>query len=389
MKKSNLLITAVLLLISIPYYTVSLDAKKVKNTAKKKKAAEIQKDDELKELKEDFNAVKEELVAAKKQIQEAKKEVDNAKSQLKEAGALAKSIKDGDIGKTLKSRLSPDKMLMGLFPNTDGFIDGKIELNRNYLGYFNSGFNVAYSAINDTSSKEGQFESSTLKKEVLARAQLFGGQIPIQMSENSFLGLKLAAGAVYSYTRSASSGYKTEQGETIYFNTKKDIHNVSPAADAEINIILSRYFSLHLTGGYLAYVFIDEQGEKKYSSYENPIKYSYRNINNGYHAEGSMILSDLPFGDIEIYGHFYNYMGEYQTDQVLITGAYLTKIKTYSTYSKRVLDIGVNYTLTFLAGYSQYIPIVSFGYTSNYEKIGDSVLFDQGVYHMGIMVKFN
>lgn len=360
----------------------------------KKTAAEIRKDENVKAAQaelmknEDFKKVYNELEQAKKQLDEAKKEIGEARKQLSDAGKLAGAIRRGDID-DLKKRLSGDKLLMGFFPNTDGFLDGKFDFNKSYLRYLNTSFNVTFSTVSDSTEEAEKFKSSSIQKDVTARAQLLGFQAPFQLSENGFLGLKLAAGSMYTYSKVSTSGYKVEQSSTVYFDTKKDVHNLSPSIDGEINMVLGRYFSLRVTGGYLPFVYIYEKGKKKYSTYEHPIDYSFRNVNQGFHVDGSLALTDIPIGDIELYGSLYDYGGDYQTEQMLMTGAYLTTIKTYSPYKTRLLDVGVNYTLTFLGGFSQYIPILSLGYATRYEKLGCSVLFNQGVYHAGLMIKVN
>ena len=336
---------------------------------------------------EDINQAKKELETVKKQVDEAKTEYNKVKTQVDEAKALANNIKEGDLDAVLKSRLSPDTLLLGLFPNTDGFMDGKASLNKNYLGFLNSGADVTYSTMNDTANIENKLESSTIRKELLAKAQALGFQYPLQLGNIGFIGFKIAAGAMYIYNKNTTSGYRVEQGETVYFNSIKNMHNVTPSADAEINMVLTRYFNMHLTGGYLPYVFIMEKGRKLYSSYDSPITYSLRNSNTGYHVELTMSVTDLLIGDFELFGKFMNYSGDYQTRQELVTGNYRTTIKTYSENTRRMIDIGINYALTFVGNYISYIPILSLTYSQNYEKLGDSVLFDEGVYKLGVMVR--
>jgi len=364
------ILLAVLLVISQTGTLYAQNAKTKK--AVKEEGKEIAKEELAKY--EDLAQAVEELQKTKKQLEEAKKEIDEAKKTVKQAQKIRKGLKEG---------ISPEELLLGIFPNTDGFMDGKFSYKKNYLTYCSSGISTDYSSTNDKVKESGKLESSTLKKEIKAELEALGFTVPFEFSEKTIFGLKFIANGTYLFNNLDTSGYKIDQGQTVYFNTKKNIHSLIPTVDLGLNGVSTEYFSVSLSGGYLPLVYIYERGEKKYSTYDNPIKYNLRNTNTGYHAQGSIIFQNLPIGNFEIFGKLMNFGGNYQTRQELIIGNYKTTIKTDTDYTRRLIDIGINHKMTYLAEFSGYAPVVSVQYSKNKETLDDNVLFDESVYKFG------
>lgn len=348
--------------------------KAVKEEGKEIAKEELAKYDDLAQAVEEIKKTKKQLEEAKKQLDEAKEQIDEAKQTVKKAQKIKKDLKKGII---------PEELILGIFPNTDGFMDGKFSYKKNYLTYCSSGLETDYSSTNDKVKESGRLESSTLKKEIKAELEALGFTIPMQFSETALFGLKFLANGMYLYNNLDTSGYKIDQGQTVYFNTKKNIHSLIPTVDCGLNGVIGEYFSIRLSGGYLPLVYIYEKGEKKYSSYDNPIKYNLRNTNAGYHAQGSIIFQNLPIGDFEIFGKFMNFGGNYQTNQELIIGNYKTTIKTDTDYTRRLIDIGINHKMSYLSEFSGYAPIVSVQYSKNRETLDEHVMFDESVYKFG------
>ncbi len=360
---------------------VKKEAKNQARKAKKELEAEAKRAAEKKAKKFAGEALSDEEVAA------AIEEIEKAKARVKELEQKVKKAKQYyDTAKALaNSRLSPEKLLLGVFPNTDGFTDSKFAYSKNYLIYFSSGIDANYTTSNDNITLDN-FESKTLKKEALVQLDVVNFTMPFDFGEDSLIGFKAGANCVYLFNNLDTAGYKEIQADTVYFNEDKNIHSITPSVDAGIKGAISTYLNFNITGGYLPFVLIKEKGEKNYSTYDNPIKYSLQNRDSGFQAQVSIDTLGLPTGDFGIWGKYIQFMGDYQTEQKLILGNYQTTIKTYSEYKKLIIDIGLNYKITFLKQYSDYVPILSVAYSKNQETLDGEILYDEDIYKFGVMV---
>ena len=286
----------------------------------------------------------------------------------------------------LKEYLNPEELGIGMFPNTDGFMDAKFLLKKNYLSFLSSGIDADYTSRSESSEVKDVSESETLTREVIAKLNAVNFQMPLELGSSVMLGINASINGIYLYNRSKSSGYKKVQDGTIYFNQKKNIHNVSPVVDVGITGVLTQYFSFKFTGGYTPLVFIKETGKKNYSTYDNPITYEVNNYNSSINAEVSLKTHNLGFGDIELTGRFIRFFGNYQTHQELILGNYKTTIKTFSSFKKDIIEGGLYYRMTFLKSFTKYVPILSLIYSKNLEMLDGSTLSDESLYKVGVIV---
>jgi len=303
-------------------------------------------------------------------------------------GAPDNSINDNAKAVELKIKeyLNPEEIVIGVFPNTDGFMDAKFLVKKNYLTYLSSGIDADYTSRSASSAVKGLSESETLTREVITKLSLISFQLPFELGGSAMAGINAGVGGLYLFSREKSAGYKKVTEGTVYFHQKKDIHNLSPVAGAGICGVFSRFFSFSLLGGYTPLVYIKEDGEKNYSTYENPITYTVTNYNSAMNAEVSLMTHNLPFGDFEVSGRFIRFFGDYQTHQELVLGNYRTTVKTFSSYKKEIMEAGLYYKMTFLKRYTSYMPILSFIYSKNLETLDGTTISDESLYKLGIVV---
>lgn len=308
-------------------------------------------------------------------------------SQTNDTTPYANSVSRDTIAKEMKDRLFPEEFILGLFPNTDGFLDGRLILNRNYLDRLTSGLEVHYTTKNDESYKEEVFKISETRKELTVQTDAVGMQFPFRFSDTIVSGFTVSCGGQYTHNDITASGYRIDHDDTVYFNTEKTIHTITPTIDLSWNLHIASMLELNTQAGYLAYMYINESGEKNYSTYDKPVEYTFTNTNSGYYISGTAGIVNTPIGDISSEIRFQTYGGDYYSKQVVVTGAYLTTIRSHDTFESRHIGLLLHYEITPLHASTSYTPIVTAGYTNTYEKLGDSVLFDSGYYYMGLMLK--
>jgi hypothetical protein len=286
------------------------------------------------------------------------------------------------------SLLAPDKLEIGIFPNSDGFMDAKFNLSGNYMTNFSSGVKADYSSRSNDISIKDEYEAKTITKELYLDINALDYIYPMSIGKESLLGFKGGASIMYLFDNKESAGYKNVQSQSVYFNEKKSIHNITPAIGGGLGGVFGSLISFTLDASFLPFVVIRESGEKRYSTYENAIPYSVTNYNIGYQAKVALERKGYSLGDFELFASFLNFSGEYMTKQEIITGNYKTTVKTVTDYTRIRFDAGFNYKMTYLQDLFNFIPIVSLAYSRNYESFDGSISFDEDVYKIGLMIAF-
>jgi len=270
--------------------------------------------------------------------------------------------------------LRPTLLKIGILPNLNGQLDGNFGTTVRWSKFFTSSAEANYSGSSEAFSEkidESVLSSKTFSKNSLVDLRFLDFLLPVSTNADTGFGFSAALSCGYNGLFQSTSGYKTVQAETIFFNQDKTIHKIMPTVDFGISGVLNRVFTFEVSGAFLPYVLMLENGSKLYSTYDEEIPYSLNNNCMGWKAGLGLGTISLPIGDLLLKGSAIGLFGIYNTRQDVVTGNYKTKIQTSTDYASLGLNATLEYKLGFLSKVFKIIPAVSLGYTYFQESYGD------------------
>ena len=262
--------------------------------------------------------------------------------------------------------LKPSFIKMGILPNLDGMLDGNLDLSFRWNSLLTTSAEANFSG----SSEDSTANSDNVAMSAKTYSKNYGGDLraleltlPWEMGEGSGLGLSAALACGYTGLNQSTSGYKTAQGETIFFNQTKMVHKIMPTLELGLTGVFNKAISLEANGAFLPYVLMLENGSKLYSTYDQEIPYILSNRCMGWTAKLRVATLEFPLGDISLKGALVGLFGNNKTRQDVVTGNFKTTIETYSLYRSLDVDLMVEYNLGFMKKILSLSPAVAMGYS--------------------------
>jgi hypothetical protein len=273
---------------------------------------------------------------------------------------------------SLSELLRPSLLKLGVLPNLDGLLDGNFEATLKWSKYLSSGLEADYSGSSDSAKETAGaavLEAKVFQKDYTGRLRLLEFLVPMSLGGGSGIGLGAGLACGYSGLSQSLSGYKTVQGETVYFNQDKLVHRIMPTLDLSL-AAAGRKLSLDVSGAYLPYVLILEEGRKLYSTYPEAIPYSVTNVCSGWRGKLGIATMGSALGDISIGAEATGLFGKYGTIQKVVTGNYKTTIETYDDYSSISGTAYLEYRMGYLRKALGLVPALKLGCSLSYETFG-------------------
>ncbi len=274
---------------------------------------------------------------------------------------------------SISELLRPALLKLGVLPNLDGLLDGNFEATVKWSSRLSSGIEASYSGSSDSEKEESGsavLEAKSFRKDYAGRLRLLEFLLPLDLGGGTGLGIGAGLACGYSGLSQSVSGYKTTQGETVYFNQDKIVHRVMPTLDLELAASLGRRLSVEASGAYLPYVLVLEEGRKLYSTYPEAIPYSLTNTCSGWRGRASLSTSGFALGDIGIGAEATGLFGKYSTVQEIVTGNYKTTITTYDDYASISGNAYLEYRMGFLKRTLGLVPALTAGCELRRESFG-------------------
>lgn len=295
-------------------------------------------------------------------------------------------------GKTLEqdlqATLAADEFSLGLFPNSDGFLDGILVFRQSFSEYLGCALQADYSSRMAAESEEDLYDAKTVAKQILVNAEALRFTMPVRLSEQALLGFSLAASGMYLFDQQDTSGYKADQSLTTYFNTVVRTHHLGPAVKGGVSGALSKYVGIHLSGEYFPLLYITESGTKRYSTFDNPIGYDVLNYNSGYQVMASLRTKGIAIGDLELRGRYLHFAGDYQTEIVRVVGNYRYTIETYANHARTFMEAVLSYKMSYLKNVIDFVPVVSVAVARHQESFTEGAESTKNVVKVGLMGAF-
>jgi len=276
-----------------------------------------------------------------------------------------------DPMESLAAFLSPASFSMGLSPNLSGQLDGQVDMQLRWNGTWASGIKGGYYGSNfeeNGTQNDTEYASKTFAKNYNANLTLAEGLWTHFTSETGGFGFGVSLETSYIGAQESTSGYKTAQGITTYFNRDRSYHQLLPALYLSFLTGKKDILRMEIAGTYMPFVFIYEEGSKLYSTYDEAIPYSLTNFCQALRGQGTFATLGLPIGNIKLSGDYLWIFGKYATRQDIINGNYLTTVQTYSDYQKYQIRAELEYQMDYLEKRLKVTPALLLGTTVLWEN---------------------
>lgn len=301
-------------------------------------------------------------------------------------GLFAPLVFAQDTGE-LYEFLRPTLLKIGILPNMDGMLDGNFGTTLRWNKVLTTSVAANYSGSSQAVTEETdtvKLSSKTFSKNADVDLKLLDFMLPVPATADTGFGFSAALTGIYSGLFQSTSGYKTAQAETIFFNQDKTIHKIMPTVDFGFSGVFSRALTFEVTGAFLPYIIMLENGTKLYSTYDEEIPYSLNNSCMGWKAGLSLATLKLPGGNFSFKGGAIGMFGTYNTRQDVVTGNYKTTIETTTDYLSIGITASLEYKPAFLKKLVSVSPAISLGYTYFEEAYGDSSSAPLASYKVGM-----
>jgi hypothetical protein len=279
------------------------------------------------------------------------------------AAALASAAASWAQAPSLPELLRPSMVKLGVMPNLDGLLDGNFAATVRWSRSLSSSVSADYSGRSDSqkdSSGEAVLEAKTFGRDYSAHLKLLDFLHPIALGAGSGLGIGAALACSYSGESKSISGYKTVQGETVFFNQDRLVHRIMPTVDLGAAFAAGPSLTGSVGGAFLPYVYMIETGSKLYSTYDEAIPYTLHNACKGWRAEAELAAVG-GLGGASLKVELTSLFGKYGTVQKVVTGNYATTIETYSDYASLEGSATLELKLGFLKKSLGLVPAISLG----------------------------
>ncbi len=264
---------------------------------------------------------------------------------------------------TLQELFRPSMLKLGLMPNLDGLLDGNFAGTLRWSRLFTSSASANYSGSNkevSETSAAAVFKAKTFSRTYFAEVNFLEFMATSTLGSGG-LGYGAALSCSYTGLNESTSGYKTAQAETIYFNKDRMLHTIMPTVDFNAAVAVGQAFSLEASGAFLPYVLILETGSKLYSTYDQAIPYTLTNVCMGWKASFGAASFFSPYSNFSLQANVTGLFGTYGTIQDIVTGNIKTTIQTASAYTSLSGDASFEYRFAFLKKLLGLVPAVNVG----------------------------
>lgn len=294
-------------------------------------------------------------------------------------------------------RIEGDLLQFGFFPNSAGFLDGRLYARKRYLDFFSSGLWFDYSTLR-TELDAVDRQRDLVSREFRADLDLVKGLLPVHdwlsdagdAPRTALWSVEIGLNAKLIYDREESAGYRSVAGgATVFDQEDKDIARAGGGLKVESSFALGRHFACDLIFEYLPLLYSHERAEKRTSQFpDEPIDYTIENTTTGLQGTVALTLRDLPVGRFQLRGRAFRNTGEVATRSTVVTGNFATRTSTLGEVTEDDLWLELSHGMTYLRPYALVVPVIAVGVQRNrVETVAGARTAD--TYKIGLLAEFH
>jgi len=302
------------------------------------------------------------------------------------AGAATEETRSED------SRVEEDLLSMGLFPNSQGYLDARFHIRKRYLSHLSSAIFFDYSTFRYEESAEGDDSIEELVREYRLDVDVLKGILPlhtllgferVQLSFEPGLNAKAILQNIDG-TSIATNSF----GERVFRNEEAEFRRLALSAKAEVTLALGERFTLDVSGEAIPLIFSEEAAKVITSQFDGTVSpQTVKSVTTGLQASAALNLDTGALGRFSLRGKLFIDEGLRSANSVIIDGNY--KVESVDTARSRQRDIWLElvHDLTYLARWTKVIPAVAVAVQHRAAAVDDLTLTET-TYKLGLLVEF-
>ena len=291
------------------------------------------------------------------------------------------------------SQLESDLLSMGLFPNSQGYLDARLHMRYRYLRYLSTGLYFDYTTFRYEEGEGLQNQSEELVREYRLDLDLLKGVIPLhrllgweraQLSFEPGLNLK---GIFQSID--GTSVFTNSFGEQIFRGEESEFQRIVVSAKAEMTLVLGRSLTVDLSGEYLPLIFSEENSEVLTSQFNGTVSpQRLISVTSGLQSTAALRYRTGRLGHFTLQGKLFLDAGLRSASSLIIDGNYsYESVDTAESY-QRDIWLELIHSMTYLQPSLGFAPAFALGVQQRAVVIEQN-RFEETTYRLGLLVEFD
>ncbi len=291
------------------------------------------------------------------------------------------------------SRVENDVLSMGLFPNSQGYLDARFHLRHLYLTHFSSAVYFDYTTFRYEEGEEGREESEELVREYRVDVDMIKYILPLHTllgldkTQVSFEPGLNAKGILQSID--ATSISTNSFGERVFSNEDAEFRRLVLSAKAEVTLAVGEAVTLDFSGEYIPLIFSQEEATVISSQFDGTVSpQTLKSVTSGLQATAAFRFDSGAAGRFTLSGKFFLDSGLRSATSVIIDGNY--KYESVDTARSRQQDVWLElvHDLTYLKQWTVLTPAVALAVQHRAISV-DAIAITETTYKIGLLVEFD
>jgi len=329
-----------------------------------------------------------EVEALKKQ---AMSEVNELKQKaLKEAN----KVKDQVVEKVLDSLdlVEEDIRGIGIFPNSQGYLDARLHLRTRYLEHFSSALYFDYTTFRAERGEGTSDQSEEQIREYRLDLDLLKGIIPLHdvlkfdTAKLSFEpGLNVKG---ISQELDGTAVYTNSFDERIFRGEESSYQRLVASAKAEVSFALGADLKLDVSGEYIPFIYSIENAKVITSQFEDISPQRLVSVTSGAQASALLKYRTQGLGDYSLQGKLFIDRGLRSASAVIIDGNYSYQGVDRAESDQRDVWLELVHGMSYLTPQLGFTPSLILGLQHRTLQLDNSYA-EQTTYRLGLIVAFD
>ena len=351
---------------------------------------------ELSEIKKNARAEADKMKqAAMGEVEELKKQALSEVDELKKTAlAEANQLKDKAVEKVMSSLslVEEDLRGIGIFPNSQGYLDARLHYRARYLDYFSSGIFFDYTTFRTEQGTDASDKSEKQTREYRLDLDVFKGIIPlhdllsIRRSQLSFEPGVNLKGILQNIKGTAV--YTNSFDERIFRGEESTYQRFIISAKAELSCAFGETLKLDLSGEYVPFIYSVEDAKVITSQFQDVSPQKIFSITNGAQFTGMLKYRSGGFGDYSLQGKVFIDRGVRSASSFVIDGNYSYESVDRAQSNQRDIWLEIIHGMKYLSAQLGFTPSLILGLQHRTISLDNS--YQQKItYRLGLIVEFD
>ena len=341
---------------------------------------------------DEVNKLKEKALS---EVESLKKQAMSEVNELKQRALNeANQLKDQAVEKVLESLslVEEDIRGIGIFPNSQGYLDARLHFRTRYLRHYSSALYFDYTTFRTERGEGTSDQSEEQIREYRLDLDLLKGIIPLHdvfsfdTAKLSFEpGLNVKG---ISQELDGTAVYTNSFDERIFRGEESTYQRLVLSAKAEVSFALGRDLKLDLSGEYIPLIYSLENAKVITSQFKDISPQRLVSVTSGAQASALFTYRTHRIGDYTLQGRLFIDRGLRSASAVIIDGNYSYQSVDRAESDQRDVWLEMVHGMTYLTSQLGFTPSLILGLQHRTLQLDNSYA-EQTTYRLGLIVAFD